>query len=582
MVEFQEMNPPKSIKYLVLGIKQKWVIFCLLVFPLILATFYFLPIAHADEVEDIQKQIDALNKSKELSVNATKPLEGQLDNLKLQLAQIQSSIDNLSSNIKQKQKDLDSRGEKLAFQQALLEKRVREYYVRSYLAEPLIVILSSLHSGDLFRELSYRQSVTREDKQIITSITGEVVDLLTQKSKLEKDKVKLASFQAEVDKNADFLGGEIKKAKAYQADLTGQIAALSAKQQEILSARSGQFTASIGDSELADDYNASIKGFRESAPGGSFAVFSFGAHTHRKGMSQYGARGRAQSGQDYKTILRAYFGKEPVGKDTGGDINVSGHGSMNFEEKYLYGIAEMPSSWHPEALKAQAVAARTYAYRYKQNGQSICTTEACQVYSQSKADNSPQAWKDAVNATRGQVIEDVVTYYASTHGGYASPVGWDTTDGSGGGNFVDKSYDKLGGSPWLYKAWYTQGYNVNSDKCGRSNPWLNGEEMADIVNAALVLSKGSSEEAGRITPISSCWGGNPYSMGELRDIASKYGGISSASSVSVSQGNGTTSQVNINGVSLSGGDFKKAFNLRAPGRMSIPQSGFAFFNIEKK
>ena len=29
-------------------------------------------------------------------------------------------------------------------------------------------------------------------------------------------------------------------------------------------------------------------------------------------------------------------------------------------------------------------------------------------------------------------------------------------------------------------------------------------------------------------------------------------------------------------------DFKKAFNLRAPGRMSIPQSGFAFFNIEKK
>src|SRR3989338_5727909 len=119
-------------------------------------------------------------------------------------------------------------------------------------------------------------------------------------------------------------------------------------------------------------------------------------------MSQYGARGRAQSGQDYKAILRAYYGKEPVGKDTGGDINVSGSGSMNFEEKYLYGIAEMPSSWHTEALKAQAVAARTYAYRYKVEGKSICTTEACQVFSQSKADNPPGAWKDAVNATRGQ------------------------------------------------------------------------------------------------------------------------------------------------------------------------------------
>jgi len=161
-------------------------------------------------------------------------------------------------------------------------------------------------------------------------------------------------------------------------------------------------------------------------------------------------------------------------------------------------------------------------------------------------------------------------------------MGWDTTDGSGGSNFIDKSYEKAGGSPWVYKAWYTEKYSINSDKCGRSNPWLNGEEMADIVNATLILSKGSGEELERVTPISSCWGGNPYSMEELRNVASKYGGISSANSVSVSQGNGSTNQVVINGVTLSGVDFKKAFNLRAPGRLSIPQSGFAFFNIENK
>ncbi|MBI2314698.1 hypothetical protein HYU93_01395 [Candidatus Daviesbacteria bacterium] len=554
------------------------VLFSVLLYPVT----YNLFTASADEIDDLQKQIDELNKARSLSVSATKPLEGQLESLKRQLSQIQNNLDALAAGIKAKQKDLDIREDKLALQQALLETRIKAYYIRSYLTDPLLVIFSSMQSGDLFRELSYRQTVTREDKSIISSITSEVVDLLTQQEKLEKDKQKLASLQAEVDKNAGFLAGEIKKAKDYQSDLTGKIAELSAKQQAILAARSGQFTASIGDSELADDYNASIKGFREAAPSGSFAVFSFGAHTHRKGMSQYGARGRASSGQDYKAILRAYFGKEPVGKDTGGDINVSGFGSMNFEEKYLYGIAEMPSSWHPEALKAQAIAARTYAYRYKQNGQSICTTEACQVFSKSKSDNPPDAWKDAVNSTRGQVIEDVVTFYASTHGGFASPIGWDTTDGSGGGNFADKSYDKLGGSPWLYKAWYTQGYNINSDKCGKSNPWLSGTELADIVNAALVLIKGSSEEASRVTPISSCWGGSPYSMDELRSVASKYGGISNASSVSVIQGNGNTNQVTIDGVSLSGADFKKAFNLRAPGRMSIPQSGFAFFNIEKK
>src|SRR3989344_4916574 len=167
----------------------------------------------------------------------------------------------------------------------------------------------------------------------------------------------------------------------------------------------------------------------------------------------------------------------------------------------------MPSNWDANALKAQAIAARTYAYRYKQEGKEICITEACQVFRKSKSESPPQEWRDAVDQTKGQVLEDVVTYYASTHGGYASPIGWDTKDGSGGGNFIDKSYDKEGGSPWVYKAWYTQGYSPSSDKCGRSSPWLSPEEMADIVNAALVLKNGNGSETERVTRVTtSCWG----------------------------------------------------------------------------
>lgn len=152
-------------------------------------------------------------------------------------------------------------------------------------------------------------------------------------------------------------------------------------------------------------------------------------------MSQYGALGRANSGANYKDILRAYYGREPVKKDTGGTINVVGLGSVDFEGYYLLGIAEMPSSWHPEALKAQAVAARTYAYRYKIEGKAICTTEACQVFRKSKADNPPVEWRRAVEETRGEVLEDVVAFYSSTSGGYLTTMGWDTTDGSGGSSF---------------------------------------------------------------------------------------------------------------------------------------------------
>jgi hypothetical protein len=237
----------------------------------------------------------------------------------------------------------------------------------------------------------------------------------------------------------------------------------------------------------------------------------------------------------------------------------------------------MPSSWDKEALKAQAVAARTYAYRYKQDGKEICTTEACQVFNKSKSNNPPDAWKNAVNETKGMVLEDVVTYFASTHGGFASPIGWDTTDGSGGSNFVDKSYDKLGGSPWVYKAWYTKGYSASSDKCGRSNPWMTGEDLADIINAARFRDD-------RVTPLTTqCWGGNPYSREELR---AKSDGPSKVNSVRVIQGNGSTNQVvfqtDKGEITLSGSEFKTAFNIRASGYMAIPQSSFAFFNIEQK
>jgi len=55
-------------------------------------------------------------------------------------------------------------------------------------------------------------------------------------------------------------------------------------------------------------------------------------------------------------------------------------------EEYLYGVVpcEMPSYWHEDALKAQAVAARTYAVTKKMFNEKyfcdICDTAHCQVY----------------------------------------------------------------------------------------------------------------------------------------------------------------------------------------------------------
>ncbi len=538
---------------------------------------------YSDELDTLTKEINELQAALEASRKATTPLESQVSSMKKQLDSVEYQIRSIEQDIETK-KDYIAKGYKdLEGQKDVFNKTVREYYMKNSLFSPLLIFLSSADAASITRLLTYKQKDASQDKAVITSTALKLTELENIKSKLEKQESQLSGLKARLAKDKAEIEKVVAGAKSYQASLSGQIAELSAKQQEIINARSGSFTFTLGSGELADEYLSSAKGFQESAPSGYFAVFSFGGYTHRKGMSQYGARGRAQAGQDYKTILRAYYGKEPVSKGTEGGIKVAGYGEIDFETTYLYGIAEMPSSWHPEALKAQAVAARTYAYRYKAEGKEICTTEACQVFNKSKSDNAPESWKNAVNDTKGMVLEDVVTYYASTHGGFASPIGWDTTDGSGGPTFIDRAWEKQGGSPWLYKAWWRQHYSNSGATCGRSNPWLSPEEMADIVNAHLVITRGSSSDAERVTPVTtSCWGGNPYSHSELREKASPHGGISAATSVSVSQGNGSTSSVTINGIRMSADEFKKAFNLRAPGYVRIPQTGFSFFNIEKK
>jgi len=98
-------------------------------------------------------------------------------------------------------------------------------------------------------------------------------------------------------------------------------------------------------------------------------------------------------------------------------------------EEYLYGVlpSEMPSDFAPEALKAQAICARSYAYmgvtenRYAKYGAHVDDSVASQVYNNTK---ETEAAILAVKDTHGQVLfyqdEVVNCYYFSTSGGYTS------------------------------------------------------------------------------------------------------------------------------------------------------------------
>lgn len=543
--------------------------------------------SQAEELDDINKQLAELNDSLNKSIAATKPLESELNTMQKQIAGIKHEVISIEGAMVVKKREIDKGYASLAEKEKIINQTIRDFYVKSYYDSPFLIFFSLESANDVTQALAYQRAKTEQDKLIITNIALSLTDLERKKASLEQQQKMLVTTKATLDKQSEKLDEVVKGAKTYQKEVSGKIADLSAKQQEIINAKSGGDFTMSGNNELADEYAASIAGFRGSAPAGSFGIFSFGAYTHRNGMSQYGAKARAEAGQSVEDILRAYYPNATLKKDFAvmGTITVDGHGSMPFEDQYLQGIYEMPGSWHVNALKAQAIAARTYAVRYTNNGgKGICTTEACQVFKNTKKGGT---WEQAVNETKGWVLVDgggnpVSTQYASTHGGFSNTAGWDTTDGSGGSNFIEKAYEKLGGSPWLYKSWWRDGYSNAGNTCGRSGPWLSSAEMADIVNAAIAL-KTSGIDTKRITPVTtSCWGGNPYSQDELRQLVEGKGGISAATSVSVSLGNGATNSVTINGVTMSGSEFKQALNLRGPGYVRIPQSGFAFFNIEKK
>jgi len=123
-------------------------------------------------------------------------------------------------------------------------------------------------------------------------------------------------------------------------------------------------------------------------------------------------------------------------------------------EAYLAGVvgAEMPNYWEPEALKAQAIAARTYCFYIKERFGSnrkwdMKKTASHQVYRGVSAE-SAQIW-NSVNQTKGQVLvckqtdgtEDIFpAYYSSTCGGH--------TENSK--NVFGDSFEPLTGVPCPY------------------------------------------------------------------------------------------------------------------------------------
>jgi stage II sporulation protein D len=132
-------------------------------------------------------------------------------------------------------------------------------------------------------------------------------------------------------------------------------------------------------------------------------------------------------------------------------------------EPYLAGVVgeEMPDYWEPEALKAQAIAARTYCLYVKNRfgagrNWDVSSTQASQVYGGIQAESIP-VW-DAVDSTYGKVLTSTGTGLAARAGSnlvgrdllpayYSSVCGGHTADSE---DVFGDSFGPLKGVPCPY------------------------------------------------------------------------------------------------------------------------------------
>lgn len=555
--------------------------------------FFEARFAEADEIEEIGKKLDDLKKSLQMSIAATTPLEKNLGTLEKTLKGIQSKIALIEADVQTKEKEVIEGEKLLILAQELLGEKVRDIYISSsqFNTTKFLLLLGKNLSVTL-RQFGYQKKVIENDRDTIVKVVLYIKDLEEKKKNLENEKSRLAIIKKETDIQAQFLSKEISGAKSYQKTLSSQIAQLSSRQQQLLAQKLAglNLPTSLGAGPLfcTDD--------RKLDPGFSpaFAFFTYGI-PHRVGMNQYGALGRAKAGQNYKDILNAYYqGISFETKDPNMKIKVEGHGEKNLDE-YLLGIYEMPESWPLEALKAQVVAARSYALSYTNNGQNeICTTQACQVY---KGGNKGGNWEKAVNETKGEVIvhqgQVVKAWYASTFGGYSftSADVWGSdrgytkrmmdTSGDVGSfsDLSDRAYDKE--SPCFYAA---QGFRGEYSK----SAWLKSDEVADIVNV-LLLAKNDSGTQSHLSQIDkpNPDGTDTWDGGRVKNELKSRGitPFNSISQVSVDwdKGQGKVNSINLSGdaggQSFDGTEFRNFFNLRAPANIQIVGP---LYNIERK
>ncbi|MEP6664936.1 MAG: SpoIID/LytB domain-containing protein [Nocardioidaceae bacterium] len=240
-----------------------------------------------------------------------------------------------------------------------------------------------------------------------------------------------------------------------------------------------------GDDSTAVQYRDDRGWHRWRIPGARVTFKSDGEFSAHGAMTLLVPSGSDVVGKRYRGILRSVRPyKGATVRDTVNVLNM---------DSYVKGVVpyEMPASWAQQALRAQAVAARTYAaWQRAQNPKryyQICDTTACQVYGGVAAEQTSS--NQAVDGTVGKILtyqnRPAFTQFSASSGGWTS---------AGGVPYLPAKKDRYDGfSGNSVHNWSVQ---VSASALERSHP-----EIGNLIDLRVTKRDGHGQWNGRALQI---------------------------------------------------------------------------------
>lgn len=420
------------------------------------------------EIAKVKAELDRVTKELQKTQSDKNSSLSEINKVKNEIAGIESQSELLKLQKQMLENELLSKSLEKEEKEKLQDEQIVSTYISWKSDDSMSTFLGS--TGDIIKNMLYFDFMTKETVLGVKTLAGEIDTLNQQSVEYENQAKELEQELVALDQKKTFWEEQIRLAdealasvKSTQSQLSSVNSQLEEQQkyfnaeleQAVAAANSGSkplvsgeiyFFGSVGLPRNTIECTGSFKYY-----GINPGTDAFG---HGLGMSQWGAYGAANKGWSSDSILKHYYQGTTIETREPKMITVNGVGKMSMED-YVSGLGEVPDKacgtmeqieawtayadaqgwasndpkrdkyrlsgcWPEEAIKAQIIAARTYAYN---RTNSICTSDSCQVYDQSGPfDKAWAAWetKDKVILSGGNVIDAFYSGYNSNGWGSAN------------------------------------------------------------------------------------------------------------------------------------------------------------------